>query len=98
MDRAGRLASVTVVLFVFPIVAAANERYEEAFQWFGGLGFPEITADSEFVEVSTGAWYQSGGAEPKNTLIHGFLMSSDEKSFTVWTASWLNTGPDAIER
>lgn len=74
----------------------AKERLE-AFEWFGGLGFPDVKT-LKFVRVTTG-WPDEDDYDPlKNSYLHGFLLSQEEDTFSVLlpdleTRKWRKTPP-----
>lgn len=95
------LPGVIAVLFASGAQVSAEGESQEAFRWFEELGFPKITADSRFVRVSTGQWYQPLGKPPQNQFIHGFLIESRTNSFDVWTLdfdlkTYTPTVPDTV--
>ena len=51
------------------------------FEWFSGLGFPDVK-NASFARVATGGWSQSGGIRRKRNYLLGFLLSTNGNAFT----------------
>lgn len=99
MQRIHLPSFITLICLLAPAPLKADTDCAAAFRWFEGLGFPQIDAESQFVRIYTGAWYQSGKSNPQNTIVHGFLTASDVKTFSAWTfdfaeKEFVRTPPD----
>ena len=57
-------------------------RANSDFRWFETLGFPG-TKSLPYVRVATGGWSQADDEPPQNTYLHGFLLPTNNDSFTV---------------
>lgn len=80
-----RLSWLGLVLLVgLPIPLHADVPPEErakAFEWFDGLGLPDIR-EAQCVRVATGWWSRSGDDAPINTYQLGFLLEEEKDQFT----------------
>ncbi|MBN2004535.1 MAG: hypothetical protein JXA21_14360 [Anaerolineae bacterium] len=74
------------------------DEMHAAFQWFDGLGYPDLKG-RKYVHVATGNWWQSSGSPPENTYIYAFLLEDNGEEFTVFatdllTRTFVKTPPD----
>jgi hypothetical protein len=66
------------------VLLLSSTPADEAFRWFGRLGFPDVKG-KQFVRIVTGQWSQSAGEGPTNQYIDAFLLSESNGTFVVLT-------------
>src|SRR5207253_10343722 len=82
------IGAATCVFALFLIPKLLRSPADEAFGWFGRLGFPDV-AGRPYVKVATGGWSWSGNNVPQGNFTQGFLLSQSNETFTVFTKDLL---------
>lgn len=83
---AGSLVACLLLLGLFSTAVRAveptREDLEATYEWYDGLGFPDVR-ELELIRVYPGYATEVAGGPPERYFLHAFLLSSDESEFEV---------------